>query len=501
MSASREKRNRQNDPSLTEKRQQAEQQAAAAKQKTRLYTVIGIVAAIAVAALLIWDSGLFRKDATALVINDREYSAGQVSYYYGLSRQQYAYYLQYMGYDANLSDREQVYDSSTGQTYFDLFLDGAKANMVQVAALTDAARAEGMTLDEAGQADVQAALTTYKNYATQYGYNLTSYLKANFGEFMTEDILVACMEEDALASQYYNAHADTLSYSDADLKAYYEEHADDLDSFNYDLCFINGLLTGEDVTDEQKKAAMDLAKSEAEKLLNATDFSVEASLIASKDDNSYYNEDLTSIGANMGTLYGEWLAEDGRKDGDVTVIEGAASGYYVVRFHDRFLDQEALGEADIRHILIKAEVAEGEEKPTDEAMAAAKAEAQSVLDAFLAGEQTGEAFGKLAEEHSADPGSAANGGLYAGVTRSTNFFTGFMNWIFEDGRQAGDTGLVENLQAGQQGWHVMYMDRIGQSQWELTANNALLSDALNSWIEALTSGYEATEADGLKLVG
>jgi len=501
MSASREKRTRQNDPSLTEKQQQAEQQAAAAKQKSRLYTIIGVVAAVAVAALLIWDSGLFRKDSTAMVINDREYSAGEVSYYYSLSRQQYAYYLQYMGYDSSLSDRDQIFDSSTNQTYYDLFMEGAKANMIQVAALADAARAEGMTLDEVAQADVDAALNTYKNYATQYGYNLPSYLKANFGEFMTEEILVSCMEEDALASQYYNAYAETLSYDASDLKAYYDENADKMDSFTYDLCFINGLLSGEDVTDEQKQAAMDLAKSEAEKLLHATDFSVEASLIANKDDNSYYNENLTSVGSNIGTLYADWLAEDGRKDGDVTVIDGAASGYYVVRFHDRFLDKDALGVADIRHILIKAEVAEGETTPTDEAVAAAKAEAQSILDTFLAGEQTGEAFGKLAEEHSADQGSAANGGLYANVTRSTNFFSGFLNWIFEDGRKVGDTGLVENPQAGQQGWHVMYLDNAGQTQWELTAESALLTEDLNAWVEDLQRGYEAVEANGIKHVG
>ena len=323
----------------------------------------------------------------------------------------------------------------------------------------------------------------------------------NFGEFMTEEILVSCMEQDALANQYYTDYAASLSYDDADLQAYYEENAAMLDTFHYDLCFINGLLTGEDVTDEQKQAAMDLAKSEAEKLLNAKDFDVEASLITSKDDNSYYNQDLHSVGSNLGTLYAYWLAEDGRKDGDVTVIDGAAAGYYVIRFHDRYLDKEALGEVDIRHILIKAEVEEGADAPTDEAMAAAKAEAQSILDTFLAGNQTGEAFGKLAAEHSDDPGSASNGGLYAGVTTSTNFFSGFMNWIYADGRQVGDTGLVENPQSGQQGWHVMYLDAAGEREWELAARGSLMLEAVSAWIDELQTGYEAVEADGIKHIG
>ena len=59
MSASREKKNRQGDPSLSEKQRRAQQQAADAKRKHTLYAVIGVVAAVAVIALLVWDFGLF----------------------------------------------------------------------------------------------------------------------------------------------------------------------------------------------------------------------------------------------------------------------------------------------------------------------------------------------------------------------------------------------------------------------------------------------------------
>ena len=96
------------------------------------------------------------------------------------------------------------------------------------------------------------------------------------------------------------------------------------------------------------------------------------------------------------------------------------TGYYVVLFQERYLDETPT--ADIRHILIKAELTQEDDPatedvdestvPTQEALDAAKAEAQSLLDEWNAGDKTAESFGALAEANSDDPGSNTNGGLY-----------------------------------------------------------------------------------------
>lgn len=513
MSASREKKSRQGDPSLSEKQLQAQQKAAADKRKGTLYAVIGVVAAVAVIALLVWDSGLFQKGSAAMTVNGRTYTPGEVSYYYGTAREQYSYYLQYMGYDSNLSDREQVYDETTQQTYFDLFLEDAKELMIQTAALTDAARGAGVTLSEESRAVVDSAMESYRSAATQYGYPMASYLKANFGKYMTEDLLRSCLEESALANQFYTEHSDSLRYDDAALDAYYKENTDALDTFVYDICFISGTAAsttdaeGKTVaaTDEEKAAAMEKAKQAAEELEKAVkaggDFAVQANLAVNKGAASSYVNDGRTVGGSISSTYRQWLADSARKAGDITVIESEGSGYYVIRFNDRFLDEESFASADIRHILIKAELAEDASDPTDEAMAAAKEKAQVLLDGFNAGDRTGEAFGELANANSADPGSNTNGGLYTGVTRSTGFFTGFLNWIFAEGRQVGDTGLVENTQSGQQGWHVMYLDNAEGKLWKQTAENALRSADLQTWLESLREGYEAVDGSGIQYVG
>lgn len=86
-------------------------------------------------------------------------------------------------------------------------------------------------------------------------------------------------------------------------------------------------------------------------------------------------------------------------------------------------------------------------------------------------------------------------------------YTGFAKralWgrsIFADGRAIGDTGLVENPQDGQQGWHIIYLEGWDEPVWKLTGKNALTNEKLNTWLEGLTENMEATQGAGVKYLG
>ena len=486
MSASREKKQRQDDPSqgLTQKQIKERKEAAIKKRNTVIYTVIGVVVAVLVVALLVWNSGFFQSRTVAMTINGRDYSPAEVSYYYGQTKQGYGYYLSMMGYDSTKSDRDQVVDEESGKTYYDLFMEQAKASMIQEAALADAAREEGVTLTEESQEQLESLLESYRTGASQSGYpSLNSFLKVYFGPYMNEKVLRSCLEESVLAAQYQTAYSDSLTYDNAALEKYYTENAADLDTYRYHTIFFSGTAestTDEDgntvePTEEEKTAAMEAAKAKAD----AFQSEVEQSDFAAAAE----------------------LSDSSRKTGDVTVIESEGSGYYVVQFVERFRNEEDFGTANIRHILVKAEVAEGEEEPTEEAMQAAEDKAQEILDQFKAGDQSADSFAELAKANSEDPGSKDNGGLYENVTRSTSFFSDFLNWIFADGRKAGDTGLVENTQSGQQGWHVMYLDSVGDPLWKYTSENALRDADVQTWLEGLQEGYEAVDASGIRYIG
>ena len=91
VSASREKKVRQelSGQELSEKQIKAQQEAAQAKRNTVIYTVMGVVCAVVVAALLIWNSGVFQNRVAAVTVGGENVSVGEVQYYYNQVLNQY----------------------------------------------------------------------------------------------------------------------------------------------------------------------------------------------------------------------------------------------------------------------------------------------------------------------------------------------------------------------------------------------------------------------------
>ena len=149
---------------------------------------------------------------------------------------------------------------------------------------------------------------------------------------------------------------------------------------------------------------------------------------------------------------------------------------------------------DVRHILVTADnlgLPEGEEA-TDEQI---KAKADEILASW---DGTVDGFAKLANEHSQDGGSNTNGGLYEGVGKN-EMVAAFENWCYEDGRQAGDTGIVQSSY----GYHIMYFVGYGSEQyWYYACDNALRSTAESDWQTSLIEGATAEiNESGMKNVG
>ena len=89
---------------------------------------------------------------------------------------------------------------------------------------------------------------------------------------------------------------------------------------------------------------------------------------------------------------------------------------------------------------------------TQEAWDACMAEAQKLLDEWLAGEKTEESFGEMANKYSDDQsGKVTNGGIYEDVVIG-DMVKPFEDWMFDESRQVGDYGLVKT----QYGYHIMY---------------------------------------------
>ena len=142
---------------------------------------------------------------------------------------------------------------------------------------------------------------------------------------------------------------------------------------------------------------------------------------------------------------------------------------------------------DVRHILIQVEGGTADETGnitySEEDWAACEAEAQAILDEWLAGDKTEESFAALANEKSEDPGSNTAGGLYENVYVG-QMVEPFENWCFEESRQYGDTGLVQTSY----GYHVMYY--VGyELNWKQTAQTDWLNDQISTFLNEIVEEY------------
>jgi len=541
MSASREKKQRQNE-GLTEK--QRKEQAETRKNKARniFYIVIGAITVVLIAALLIWNSGIIQRNTAAATVDDEKFTVGEVSYYYYSVKnqtvrlaKQYAQYGMSYGYDTTLEPSEQIYNQDTGETYEEYFKETALDNLRWVVLMDGEAKKAGYTLSDDGKAQVQSAKDSIKQYSTQSGYTKAAYLKLLYGSYMTETIFNQQLEMNVLAQEYSTYYKNQFTYTDAEIEDYYKENAAKLDTNDFRYCFIPSNVqtttdadgNTQEATDDQKAAAQKEAVANAEAMIARVKAgeafnTVAAEYVTSDSAASYadaeYNHVTDKLGTDISsTAYGTWVLDDARIKGDCGYVESGTSGCYVVLFNDRYRSEDTYQTVDVRHILIKAETTAATDDasaspsastdttvlPTQEQLDAAKAKAEQILAEWKAGDATSDSFAALANQYSEDTGSNTNGGLYEGVTRGQMIDT-FNDWCFAAGRKAGDTGIVENTDSNGNvvGYHVIYMEKLGEVRWKYQANSDLASADYNTWYRGLEFSYVVKAVDkGMALVG
>ena len=269
------------------------------------------------------------------------------------------------------------------------------------AAVENAAEEAGYTFTDEDQATVDNSIAYMKSYAAQLGASsFEGYLRSTYGKYMTVGAYEDCVRRDVLVSSYKNAYMDGLDITDDAIQTYYDEHKNDLDSFTFRSIQIDGTApSGTDgegntvePTEEESAAAMQAAKAKADEFAAAVEaaedkeatFAELAPNYVSESSKEKYESDpdysLTTAlsGTSVSSrTYGEWMLDASRTTGDVGVVE-YDTGYYVVLFQERYLDETPT--ADIRHILIKAELTQ-EDDPATEDVDESTVPTQEALDA------------------------------------------------------------------------------------------------------------------------
>ena len=204
-----------------------------------------------------------------------------------------------------------------------------------------------------------------------------------------------------------------------------------------------------------------------------------------KEDSLHYDPEAE---ADTITELDTWLFDETTKVGDTKTItsEGDKKSTYSVYFMSATSHLDESATKDVAHILVSFDDYKTGTTITDEEKAKAKAEADKILADYLAGEKTQAAFEKLGEEKTADSNV-----VYEGVSKG-DMVEEFENWIFDEARTVGETGIVETTY----GYHVMYFIDDGKLAWENTAHSGVLNDLFTEWVEtnATTYNYTAKES-------
>ena len=429
-------------------------------------------------------SGLTAKQVVA-TMGDYELTNGRLQVFFWMQvydlleyySQQYGDYASYyLNIDLTKPLSEQVYDKETGMTWEQYFLEEALFSWHRYQALTDEAKKAGFQMPEDYQKEFANLYTSLEKSATENKFDsVEAMLQADLGSTVTFDDYYYYMELYYMGNLYFNDVTSKLSFTDAELDAYFEENKEELSQ--YGVSKDSGNLV-----DYRNILVKPVSSKDADGKTVITeqawaDCQAKAQVILKTWES----------GEKTADSFGKLATE---KSEDKT--SASNGGLY------RYIAKNELATVDVRHILIMPEGGikdeNGNTTYSEAEWETCRATAQALLDQYLAGEKTAEAFGALANEHSDDNnGNVTNGGLYSNVY-SGQMVKEFDEWIFDTDRKTGDTGLVKT----QYGYHVMYfVDRKGPMDEWLFADGR---EAGQTSIIKTDKGYEilyyvSTEAE------
>lgn len=344
------------DRKMEKRRKQKEKEEKEEKAAKIIGRILGI--AIVAALVIIVGTSVFSRvsavKGTYIQVGDAIISKLEYDYYYNSTVNSYitsyGSILPYMGLDTSADFDTQAY--SDNLSWKDAFDQMATQQIMQNKALiADAEKNSYVYENEDSEYD--SFLEGVKTAASEAGQSLSKYYKQAFGEYATPANTKDFVKESIVASAYYNKLLEDKAPTEDEIKAYYEENKIDYDKVDYKHYTFTADVS-EDASEEEISKAMDEIKAKAEEMAKAREEGEDFEALceeyngteaASEDDanaeTAYpYNEEQGKYRTSMSTLLSDWLFDDARQEGDVTVLtDEDAHKCYVVEFDSRYFDE------------------------------------------------------------------------------------------------------------------------------------------------------------------
>jgi hypothetical protein len=412
---------------------------------------------------------------TYIKVNGENITRVEYDYNYNLALanyvNQYGSYLSYFGLDVDGDLSTQMYSDEL--TWKDFFDEYAVSSIKQNKALLAEADAAGFTYDTTEE--YEEYKQDVKTAASEAGTTVSKYIKEQYGSYATLRRVSEYVKESIFLNAFYAQKQDELAPSDDEIESYYQENKDSYDSVDYYIATFEAQLPtepteladaepvyAEDGTYTPSDAEIEKAMADAKELAEAGKASVE------KDGEEILGSSRSSVSSSD---VRNWLFDESRSKGDITIIEDEDSNcYYVVEFTDRYLDNSPTVNA---RILVTD--ADGSD---------------TLLDTWKAGEATEESFAALCDENSLY--TSVDGGLYEELS-SSSMDEDLAGWLFDETRQYGDTTSITAYDGYT---YIAYFVGNGDPQWKVSIRSTLTSSNMSSYLEEISDAVTVEDPKG-----
>lgn len=411
---------------------------------------------------------------------------------------------------SSLASQYYDYGTSTGtvQTWHEYFINQTMTKVQTSLSYAEEALAVNFKYDNL-EKDIDAYIDSMKKDAKAENLDFDAYIEKFYGSSVKERDIRDTLEIQLLASEYLESvrTEKKSQIPESDLETYKTENAASLVKASY-YYYTFDKDVAEDATEEEIAQAGTASKENADALLASINAAadIDAKVTAFKDGVKSFmtdknanaetpvaddelttqietatteaanktREDALSSGATPDNSdFGAWAYDEVRAIGDATVVE-TGSGIYTVFLITKPAAADEAPARTVHHILFTAD-----DYGSDDA---AKAAADAALAEYLKGENSAEAFKAFGENN-----YKTSYARFEDLTEDASYVEEFLNWIFEDGRAVGDTGVVKT----EYGYHVMYLEN-DQPAWKATAIKSLIDGIMETYETEITTKYKDT---------
>ena len=472
-------------------------------------TVVVVAIVLIVVCFFTYISGILPKTLTGVGIVEtlsdgskktvKNYSVLETNFHF---KEVYDSYSQYGMVSEDKLD--EVYDTTTGETYRDWLLRETAKQMKTLALVERAAQQNGF-MQYSKARDVAAQnLETLDLYAMMYGFTTgQQYLQALYGTGMTRRSYIDFQAREVLVQEYgyYLQQFDpSVVPTDEQVMAKYNEDPGKYYSVDYNSYFLAA-----DKDDEGKVINYDKCVASAEKIANATTDSAsfrqavmdyfkeigdEDALVDYEDGaDPTFTAGLSYSGAGyMNSQVKEYVYGDS-KPGDVKTIQ-TDYGVYVVYIADKQYDETA--KVTYRHFTLSTGVTS---ESTEEEVAAAVQQTLDDAATYCVQGMDPLSFYNVVKAHSDNSDYILNGGYNSGITfESLQPAEGegqdpaekeAAEWLFESDRKQGDIKMV--VSADNKTVLIYYFEA-SRPAWQNAVRDEMISANFSQWNSDLESG-------------